>query len=155
MTFSDFNFNEVLTNFQELPFVEDSTYMNNRNGIIGNQLLDRFTLIIDYVRNIAFLQPNPYFKKKFEFDRSGLFITASGPNLSKFVVFDVVPFSPSAKSGILNGDEIKSVNGVPASFFKLQDIMTKFRGKLGKRVRMVIIRNGEKMQKEFRLEDII
>ena len=155
LSFSEHTFNEVLTNFQELPIVEDSSYMNNRNGIIGNQLLDRFTLIIDYVHNRVFLQPNPYYKKKFEFDRSGLFITASGPSLSKFIVFDIVPSSPSDKAGIVSGDEIKSVNGVPATFFKLQDLMYKFRGRLGKRVRLVIVRNGEKIKKEFKLEDII
>jgi hypothetical protein len=32
------SFNDVLTNYQELPIIEDSTYMNERNGIIGNQL---------------------------------------------------------------------------------------------------------------------
>ena len=155
LSFSEHAFNEVLTNFQELPIVEDSTYMNNRNGIIGNQLLDRFNLIIDYVHNRVFLQPNQYYKNKFEFDRSGLFITASGPSLSKFIVFDIVPSSPSDKAGIVSGDEIKSVNGVPATFFKLQDLMYKFRGRLGKRVRLVIVRNGEKIKKEFKLEDII
>jgi hypothetical protein len=38
------SFNDVLTSYQELPIIEDSTYMNERNGIIGNQLLDRFKL---------------------------------------------------------------------------------------------------------------
>jgi len=37
----------------------------------------------------------------------------------------------------------------------LQDLMYKFRGRLGKRVRLVIVRNGEKIKKEFKLEDII
>lgn len=155
MKFADYTFNEVLTNFQEIPIVEDSTYMNERNGIIGNQLLDRFTVIIDYIQNRIFLQPNPYFKKKFEFDRSGLFITASGSGLSKFIVFDIVPLSPAAKAGIEAGDEIKSVNGVPVSFFKLQDLMYKFRGKVGKKVRVVLVRNGERLKKELRLDDII
>jgi C-terminal processing protease CtpA/Prc len=129
--------------------------MNKRNGIIGNQLLDRFTLIIDYIHNRVFVQPNPYFKKKFEFDRSGLFITASGAGLSKFIVFVVVPSSPAAKAGIVSGDEIKSINGVPASFFKLQDLMYKFRGKVGKKINMVILRNGERIRMELRLEDLI
>jgi hypothetical protein len=155
LKFSEHMFNEVLTNFQEIPVVEDSTYMNKRNGIIGNQLLDRFTLIIDYVQNRVFVQPNPYFKKKFEFDRSGLFVTASGAALSKFIVFDIVPLSPAAKAGIISGDEIKSVNGVPASFFKLQDLMSKFRGKVGKRINMIILRNGERIKTELKLEDLI
>lgn len=155
LKFAEYPFNDVLTNFQEIPVVEDSTYMNNRNGIIGNQLLDRFTLIIDYIQNRVFLQPNPYFKKKFEFDRSGLFITASGSGLSKFIVFGTVADSPAAKVGIEPGDEIKSINGVPSSFFKLQDLLYKFRGKVGKKVRLVILRNGERIKKEMRLEDII
>jgi C-terminal processing protease CtpA/Prc len=155
LKFSEHMFNEVLTNFQEIPVVEDSTYMNKRNGIIGNQLLNRFTLIIDYVQNRVFVQPNPYFKKKFEFDRSGLFVTASGAALSKFIVFDIGPLSPAAKAGIISGDEIKSVNGVPASFFKLQDLMSKFRGKVGKRINMIILRNGERIKTELKLEDLI
>jgi hypothetical protein len=149
------SFNDVLTNYQELPIIEDSTYMNERNGIIGNQLLDRFNIIIDYVNNRAFFQPNPNFKKKFEFDRSGLFVTASGPNLTKFMIFDVVPLSPAAKAGIENGDEIRAINGVPSSFLKLQDLMYKFRGKAGKKISLLIVRNGEKLKKEFKLEDMI
>jgi Aspartyl protease/PDZ domain len=155
MDIQNFKFQEIITNFQEAPILDDTTYMNDRNGIIGNQLLDRFTIYIDYIREKLYLQPNPYYKEEFRFDRSGLVITASGPNLGRFMVLDVVPKSPVAEAGVLPNDELLKINGLGCRGLKLPDVMSKFEKKVGKKMRVMVLRNGQKLNLEFALRDLI
>jgi hypothetical protein len=148
-------YEEILTNFQELPPVIDTSFLHGRNGIIGNQLLERFVILIDYIHEKLYLQPDVGYKNDFIFDRSGLILAASGDNLNKFTVFDLVRNGPAERAGIMRGDEIRTVNGLPSRFFKLEDLNQKFRQKLGKKIKLVIYRNEVRMEKEFVLELII
>ncbi len=152
---NDIAFDQVVTNFQELPEMIDSAVTNGRNGIIGNQLLRRFIITLDYSHERLFFSPDPGFKNKYVYDRSGLIIIAAGPNLTKFTIFDVVPNSPAAKVGIRRGDDLKTINGIPASFFSLEEVIAKFQRKEGKKVRIAIERNNVKLKKELVLEQLI
>jgi hypothetical protein len=150
-----FAYDEILTNFQELPPVVDTSFLHGRNGIIGNQLLERFVILIDYIHEKLYLQPDPGYKNDFIFDRSGLILAASGDNLNKFTVFDLVHNGPAERAGILRGDEIRYINGLPSRFYKLEDLNQKFRRKIGKKIRLVIYRNEVRIDKQFLLELII
>ncbi|MCB9081561.1 MAG: aspartyl protease family protein [Lewinellaceae bacterium] len=148
-------FPEVITNFQEVPLSADTNFTNNRNGIIGNQLLRNFTIIIDYIRGDLYLLPVVKKIKPAVYDRSGLVLSAYGASLSRYTVVDVVAGSPAAGAGIRKGDELKSINGLPAGLFSLEDITKKLRKKVGKRVRLVIERDNVKLKKEFELRNIL
>jgi hypothetical protein len=150
-----FTFSEVTTNFQDLYPIIDSTYTNDRNGIIGNQLLSRFVVIIDYVRSRLYLQPQRNYKEAFKFDRSGMLLAATGPHLNDFTVYQVIPGSPADEAGVLSGDIIKTINGLPANFFSLDDISRKLRRKIGKRIKLKIERDGEVLKIRFRLRELI
>ena len=93
-------FNEILTNFQDISSAIDTSQLNGRNGLIGNQLLNRFHVIIDYPQEIMYLKPNRKFKKTFEFDKSGLVVIAANIRLNSFIIHDVIPGSPAAEAGI-------------------------------------------------------
>lgn len=155
MQLAEIAFNEVLTNFQEVPPAVDSSFLHQRNGIMGNQMLERFVVVIDYIKEKLYLQPDPRYKNDFLFDRSGLVLAASGDNLNKFTVFDLVPASPAARAGLQRGDEIRSVNGLPARFLQLEDLNQKLRKKVGKRIKLVILRNDQRLEVEFKLEQLI
>lgn len=150
-----FSFESVTTNFQELAPDVDSAYLNNRNGIIGNQILSRFTIIIDYIRNKLYLLPNRAFKEEFEYDKSGMLLAVSGPNLASFVVLNVVPGSPAEEAGLKIGDEIKTLNGLPAALFTLEGIAHKLQGRTGKKIHLNIRREAEKLKVAFKLRDLI
>ena len=152
---NDISFDQVVTNFQELPSMIDSSVTNGRNGIIGNQLLRRFIITLDYTHERLFFSPDAGFKNKYNYDRSGLIIIAAGPNLTKFTIYDVVPNSPAAKVGIRRGDDLKTINGIPTSFFSLEEVIAKFQRKEGKKVRIAIERNNVKLKKEIVLEQLI
>lgn len=153
--FGEFTFENLGTNFQDVLQEADSSYLNNRNGILGNQILSRFTLIIDYIRGKAYFHPNKEFKRKFSYDKSGLAVAGSGSDLNTFTVFYVVPGSPADEAGIQIGDEIKTINNIPTTFLSLADVVRKFHRKKGKKIKMKMERDGETFQVNFRLRDLI
>lgn len=148
-------FDDVITNFQELPPEMDSLNPSGRHGIIGNQLLRRFIVTIDYVREQLYFTTVPGFRNDYTYDRSGLILIVAGPTLNKYVVFDIVPNSPAARVGIRRGDEVKSVNGIPVAFLTLQDLSAKFRRRAGAKMNLVIERSNVRLKKSFRLEQLI
>lgn len=149
--------NNVVTNFHDVAeqYVIDSTFLNNRNGIMGNVILQRFNIVIDYVREDVYLKPNKNFSQTFKFDRSGMSIIATGDNLNKFVVLNIVKDSPAFEADIRKGDEIKVLNGVPTHLRGLENILRFLQKKPGKKVRLLIKRGEEKIRKELRLRDLI
>lgn len=153
--FGPFSFNEVVTNFQELEVDMDSLKIADRHGILGNHILKRFTVYIDYIRGKMYLKPTRRYKAKFKYDRSGLSLSASGPALNEFTIFNVVEGSPADEAGIETGDQIRRINGWPTAFFSLGDISRKLRKRKGKIIRMVVEREDEILKFEFRLRDLI
>ncbi|WP_020535868.1 aspartyl protease family protein [Lewinella cohaerens] len=149
--------NNIVTNFQDVAeqYVVDSTFLNNRNGIMGNIILQRFNIIIDYVREEVYLKPNKYFTEAFKFDRSGMSVIVTGEQLNKYIVLNVIKDSPAGEVDIRKGDEIRVLNGVPANLRGLENILRFLRKKPGKRVRLLIKRGDERIQKEIRLRDLI
>ena len=152
---ADHKFNNVITNFQEIHEFLDTSFLNGRNGIIGNLVLDRFNIIIDYNNQKLYLKPNKKFKKAFEYDKSGLMIISTGKDLRTLVVNKVVSDSPASEVGIQKGDIIKKVNWIPSGYLTMKDLIRILQKKEGKRIKITIKRNGKRMKFEFRLKELI
>jgi hypothetical protein len=150
-----FKFNGVTTNFQELGDLFDSTLTNDRNGILGNQILMRFTVVIDYVRGNLYLKPEKEYQKPFKFDKSGLMLIAGGKYLSDFFVNKIIENSPAEKSGLKPGDRIISINGVPKNFITLDTLTEKLKKRNGKKINLKVDRLGEKKSFTFYLTPLI
>jgi len=147
-------FNEIATSFQDLDFDSlSATIQIIRNGIIGNNLLSRFIVTIDYTKEKLYLRPIGKYNKEFDFDKSGLTIFAVGPKLDQYFVVAVLEDSPAARAGIYPGDYIKKVGCRKSKNMSLQSITNKFSRKAGKKVKLTIVRNEEEIKKEFILED--
>jgi len=145
----------IVTYFQTLDTLPNYDYLNNRNGLVGNGLLSRFTVVIDYQKQTIWLKPNRNYGSAYEYDRSGMSIIASGPKLDVFIVQNIVPNSPAAEAGILPGDQILRMGHSPVIFLTLSDIQRRLQGKPGKKVRIVVRRNGEKITKTVLLRDLL
>ena len=155
LQFGDLQCKEVLTNFQELSEGLDTSILSGRNGIIGNEVLSRFHLVIDYPGQMLYLQPNRKYKEAFEFDKSGLVTIAADIHLNQFIVHSVLPCSPAEEAGLLPGDEIRRINFNPSSFLSLNSIQKILRRKEGKKITVVVKRGGEKIKVHFRLRKLI
>ncbi|MBR9922269.1 MAG: PDZ domain-containing protein [Bacteroidetes bacterium] len=154
-TIGPFTLSGMVTNYQELNPEMDTTYLHGRNGILGNLVLDRFTIIIDYFREELYLKPNRHFDDRFEYDRSGIVAFASGKQLKTITVSSVLKDSPAGEAGIEPGDEILSVNFWRAGFLGLSGVNRRFKKKAGKEVRLKIRRGEEKMVIRIELRELI
>lgn len=153
--FCGYPFRHLITNFQDVSDIQDSTTYSNKQGIIGNDLLSRFNLILDFPGEVLYVQPNRHFKTNYNYDRSGLSLIATGTNLNKMIVSYVLKNSPGDETGILEGDEIVSINGNPTAILRLNGCLDKLQGKPGKKMRLRIKRNGEKLVKVLVLRELI
>lgn len=78
-------------------------------GLIGNDLLRRFNLVINYPKNEIHIYPNKFYQEPFDYSYSGMEL---------YLIDGVVrvgflaPASPAAQAGIELGDEIIAINKV-------------------------------------------
>jgi C-terminal processing protease CtpA/Prc len=75
-------------------------------GLIGNDLLRHFNLVLNYPNHEFHLVPNLHFKEPFDYTYTGLGVYYIN---GKIMVTDVIDGSPAAKAKFLVGDEIFSV----------------------------------------------
>jgi Aspartyl protease len=152
---SSIGFSALPCHFQDIDLVLDSTAAKTRNGIIGEPILSRFTIYIDYTKEKLYLQPNRFYKKEIRFDRSGLNLIAVGADLDQFLVHDIVPNSPAAWADFRKNDEIVSINYIAANFYGLQDLNELFKKKGKQKMRIVIKRFNHQYVKHLILKDLI
>jgi hypothetical protein len=75
-------------------------------GLIGNDLLRRFNITLNYPKREIHLTPNNHFKEPFDYAYTGLGIYYVD---NKVMVDDVIEASPAAKAGFKPGDEVVAV----------------------------------------------
>jgi len=83
-------------------------------ALIGNEVLRRFHLGIDYSRKTLWLAPNQHLDDAFTNDASGLDLRYA-PDHQTFEIHDVSQPSPAASAGIKAGDVLTAVDGRPVS----------------------------------------
>lgn len=92
-------------------------------GVIGNEVLKRTRMIIDYPREVIYLEPVPEaVATPFPADASGLFVTASGEGYTVYTVRTVVEGSPAAEAGMKPGDVLERIDGGPAQRYTLEEL---------------------------------
>jgi len=122
-------------------------------GNIGGDLLKRFTLTLDYQHQLLWLQPNELSGKPEVFDRSGVWIARAKDG--GIQVADVANESAAAKTGIVAGDEILSVNGKPAKEVELYDLREQFKGPVGTQFKLQVKGKQGERQATLTLADQI
>lgn len=152
-----FELRDVISYFPDPNSYFDSlkTGMTKRNGAIGGEVLSRFTVVFDFPKEQIYLKKNPAYKKAFHYNLSGVTVKAKGARLNVFEITDVRKESTADKAGIQKGDIIISLNGLPATILNLSMISGFLNARPGKSIRMVLDRKGERLKKDFRLEDQI
>lgn len=155
LNLSQFSQKNIVIYYQAVDTMQDLSYLNGRNGLIGNALLNRFHVAIDYQAETLWLKPSKLYKEAFVYDRSGLNLIAAGPHLNYFSVLNVLPGSPAEEAGILAGDRLLRIGWMPAGIRSLSDLQAMLQKKVGKKVKVVIKRDGKVMKKWIVLRDLI
>jgi S1-C subfamily serine protease len=90
----------------------------------------------DYDKLTMALVPDAAYSEPDTYERAGLFLISNG---GKCLIFDVRANTPAAQAGLLKGDAIDSVDGVPASSMNLQAVRAAFTRPAGTIVKLGIV----------------
>ncbi|MEQ9217754.1 MAG: aspartyl protease family protein [Cyclobacteriaceae bacterium] len=152
---SEFSFSKILTSIPLEGVYMKAIKRGSRHGTMGGDLLRRFKVVLDYQNSSMYLRKGSQFRDPFEFDMSGITLTSEGDHSDTLVVSRVREDTPAYRVGIQKDDIILSING---TFFKnttLSDVHALFRKRPGKKIRLVLLREGEKKVIKFQLERMI
>ena len=156
LSFSGFSFDHMVSYFQEYDasMFHDTTSLK-RNGIIGNFILDRFNVVVDYLSHKVYVKPEKKYNRSYPYDRSGLVVFAHGRNLKQFVIADVIEGSPAYEAGLRPNDVITKICFYSAGNLSLDRINNILSGKIGKKIKIKISRDGQKKSFEFKLRELL
>ncbi|OMP79793.1 aspartyl protease family protein [[Flexibacter] sp. ATCC 35208] len=143
----NFNFRNVpvyvfddQTNITAYPFL---------GGMIGNDLLRRFNIYLNYGKKEIYLLPNNHFKEPFDYSYTGLVMYMID---GKIEITDIIKGSPAEKAGLKPGDIIMAINNLFTN--NIQDVREQLKN-VGTRPMLLISRNNELMLKKVLIKSIL
>jgi predicted aspartyl protease len=95
-------------------------------GLLGGEVLRRFTVTVDYSRSRIILEPNAQLDAPMEFDMSGMSLAALS-NSSMYRVRTLIEQSPAADAGVAVGDLLIAIDGTLVRELTLNDIRQRFK----------------------------
>jgi hypothetical protein len=122
-------------------------------GILGNETLMRFNMLIDLQQKRIFLEPNLLYHEAFEVNCSGLELVMDD-TFEKVMVDYIYTDSPAEESGIRVGDEIIQIDGVSAADLRLPRIRSML-SQDGQEVDILVSREDELYSYRLRLRALI
>lgn len=150
-----FTFQQVVTSFPDFDNWGSKSESSKRNGSIGNFLLKRFTVVLDYNSLQLYLKPNARLNDPFEYDRVGIELVGGGEQYNRFIVFQVKPNSPAAEAGIKPDDELVEINFQPVKNMELGHIDKILSDSNTKNIMLKIISGNEFRYIFLRMKDLI
>jgi predicted metalloprotease with PDZ domain len=128
------------TNITAYPFL---------GGMIGNDLLRRFNLFLNYPKKEIYLQPNSHYRDPFDYSYTGLIIYLINGRVE---ITDIIKNSPAEKAGFRKGDIILAINN---NFSNNLTIYRDLLKNVGTRPTLVIMRNNELQLKKLPIKSIL
>ncbi len=119
------------------------------NGIIGNDLLRRFNMILNYSKREFYFMPNSHYLSPFDYAYSGIELYLVD---GKILLGDVAVGSPAETAGLKEGDEVIGINNI------LGQNLQQFKSALqnaNEKIRMIITRDGTLMEFNFKIKSIL
>jgi hypothetical protein len=118
-------------------------------GLIGNDILRRFNVILNYDRRDIFLVPNTHFNESFDYSYTGIELYYVD---GKIIIGDVATGSPAEEAGLKEGDVVVAVN---KNFSQnLQQYKAAIQS-AGEKLMLVIQRGGDLIQFTLKVKSIL
>ncbi len=129
--------------------------LENVDGIVGNDILERFTVTLDYGTQRVLLEKSARFEGTFYPDRSGLQLARK--ENGSVVVVATIPDSPAARAGFRPGDVITRIARARRAirFNGVREIMALFEAREGTKYRIDISRSGKRYLLSLTLQSYI
>lgn len=118
-------------------------------GLIGNELLRRFNVVLNYPEQVIHIKPNNSFDHPFDYSYTGLGIYLEN---GEIIVDDIIKGSPGEKAGFLSGDRIIAVGGNFSN--NIQAYKTLLQNADGV-IKVVIMRDGVTKMLELKVRNIL
>ena len=118
-------------------------------GLIGNDILRRFNVILNYARSDIHLTPNKHYGEPFDYSYSGIelyFIEGL------IIIGDVAKGSPAEAAGVKEGDEVIAVNKNFAQNLNQYKIALQAPNE---RIKLILRRDKVMMEIEFKIKSIL
>ena len=109
VSIGSFSFSDVIMDYSQNT--GGALASNNYIATVGNELLERFDLIIDLPGKTLYLRPNQDYGKPFKCPVKGFAYTDRSKTLGCWVVNCIVNDSNAEKAGLKNKDQILTING--------------------------------------------
>ncbi|MES1214999.1 MAG: aspartyl protease family protein [Bacteroidota bacterium] len=140
--------------FKNVPvYIFDDTYNVTSypylGGILGNDLLRRFNVVLNYERRDIYLKPNTHFAEQFDYAYTGIELYSID---GQIIIGDVAEGSPAEKCGLKEGDVVIGINRT------FDQNLSHYKAALqvpGERVKIVINRDNKLMDLVFKVKSIL
>jgi hypothetical protein len=140
--------------FRNVPaYVFDDTYNVTSypylGGLIGNDLLRRFNVILNYEKRDIHLLPNSHFSEPFDYSYSGIELYYVD---GQVIIGDVAKGSPAEAAGIKEEDVVIGINKTFNQSLQHYKVALQTPGE---RIKIVVKRDGELMEFNFKVKSIL
>jgi len=140
--------------FRRVPtYVFDDDYnvtsYPNLGGLLGNDILRRFNVTLNYDKREIYLLPNSHYRDQFDYSYTGLGIYWVDGEIR---VGDVMPESPADKAGLKLDDVVIAVNN---NFSNNIQIYKNILQSVGEKVKIIVKRNGDLQEHVMRVRSIL
>ena len=118
-------------------------------GILGNDLLRRFNIILNYDRRDIYIKPNTHFTEQFDYAYTGVELYSID---GQILIGDVASGSPADKCGLKEGDIVIGINNA------FDQNLSHYKAALqvaGEKIRIIIRRDNKLMDFTFRVKSIL
>jgi C-terminal processing protease CtpA/Prc len=121
----------------------------NLGGLLGNDILRRFNVTLNYDRREIYLLPNSHYRDQFDYSYTGLGIYWVDGEIR---VGDIMPGSPAEKAGLKLDDVVIAVNN---NFSNNIQIYKNILQSVGERIKIIVKRNGDLQEHIMRVRSIL
>jgi hypothetical protein len=150
-----FEMERVITSFPDSNSLRLVKSFSQRQGNLGCGVLKRFHIIFDYTRGRMMLKPNRSYKEPFEFNTSGLDLSAEGPEFKTYKIATIRPNSPAEKADLRKGDVLISIDNEMVNKMSLSYAYKLINKKEGRITLLLVKRRQEWIFVELKLQQPI